>query len=330
MVIWKLLSTESFMQFYMQYFFVAIRKLSRLFLHWVPFPVIYLILPVMVSFLLLLIVRLIKLRTWKELKYLAAYIFGLYMLFFVSWGFIYNNQTISQQFNLELQEVNEESIFTRLESETFVLDSLNNMFHINSNYLSPSELEDTVRLAINHFLQDLNLQTFPMVKIREVQSGLLLRLETSGIYFPYAFEGHYDKGLHPIQKPFTAAHEMLHGYGYGQESDCNFFAYLACNRSNSIALKYSAQMAYWRYLASNCRRLNKERYTTFYATVSKEIKDDLLAIRDKQRIYKPLLGPFRDLFYDWYLKSNGVQDGLKNYSAFINMVESWREKYPEK
>lgn len=328
MVFWRLVNAESFMAFYMDYFYAGVRKLSQLFLHWIPVPVVYFVLPLLIIGLLYFVVRSVRYRDLKSLKYLGSYIFSLYMSFFVVWGFVYSNKTISEQFGLKKVEVNEAWIFDRLNQETVLLDSLQQQYSQNSEVMSPSILENQVRNNLNQFLHSLRLRTFPYVKIRQVKSGLLLRLETMGIYFPYAFEGHYDADIHDIQKPFTACHEMLHGYGYGQEADCNFFAYLTCMQSDNIALQYSGQMAYWRYLASTCRRLNKEKYALFYDSIPENISSDLQEIRATQKVYKPLIGPLRDKFYDFYLKSNGVQGGLKNYSAFINMVESWREKYP--
>ncbi len=329
MIIWKLLHLNSFIHFYMDYFFLAVRRISLIVLHWIPFPVVYFILPMLVYLLVYFIYRTIKFKTVRAIKHLLCYMFGLYMSFFVFWGFVYSAPTISQQFSLSQQEVDESLIFSRLAQETKRLDSLNTLYHQQVALMGTVAMEHSVREALNAFLISHHLPVFPKVRVREIKSGLLLRLETSGVYLPYAFEGHYDAGLHPIQKPFTSCHEMLHGYGYGQESDCNFFAYLACRNSKSIELKYSAQMAYWRYLAGTCRRINSEKYRKFYSSLSQNILSDLQSIREKHQVYKPILGSFKDRFYDWYLKSNGVKDGIKNYSAFINMVESWRLKYPE-
>ena len=73
-------------------------------------------------------------------------------------------------------------------------------------------------------------------------NGILLRFNSSGVYFPFTGEGHVDNGLHPVSKPFTIAHELGHGYGFGSEDVCNFLGFLACVRSDNPAIRYAGYL----------------------------------------------------------------------------------------
>ncbi|MCB0582976.1 MAG: DUF3810 family protein, partial [Phaeodactylibacter sp.] len=72
-----------------------------------------------------------------------------------------------------------------------------------------------------------------------------------GLYFPFTGEGHIDAGLHPLQKPYVMAHELAHGYGFGDEGTCNFLGYLACIGSDDPVIAYIGHLNYWRTLAAD-------------------------------------------------------------------------------
>ena len=89
------------------------------------------------------------------------------------------------------------------------------------------------------------------VRVRQPwPNGFLLRWSTAGIYIPQTGEGHIDRGLLAVQKPFTIAHEMAHGYGVADEGACNFIAWLACSQSRDPWVRFGGALTYWRYAAA--------------------------------------------------------------------------------
>ncbi len=311
----------------MGYVLKGIRYLSLACTQIWPFPFVYLILPFLVIVLSVLLFNALKKRTFRSLKYLLAYIISIFCLFYLSWGFIYLDSTVSQKFKLRPPNYDTEVLIQNFRGAT---DSLNYLFNTlpESVDIENRKLEDWVRQDLNAFMEAVNLPIYPDVRIRETFDGSLLRMETAGIYFPYALEGHYDGALHPLQKPFTLSHEMLHGYGFGQESDCNFLAFLSCVNSEHAIVKYSAFLAYWRYLASNVRRVDKEQFKDIYSCLSPENQKVLEEMRGIRAKYPALFSKVREKFYDWYLRSNGVKEGLDSYNIFVYMLESWKEQYP--
>lgn len=188
------------------------------------------------------------------------------------------------------------------------------------------EIENEARVRQEALLDDWGKPTFGRVRIRSLPRGSLLRLRTSGIYIPHVFEGHIDNGIYYKQKPFTLAHEMAHGYGYTDESVCNFIGYLTCTQSDLPQLQYSAELAYWRYLAKYYKYWYPEQWQLDYEQLHPDIKEDLAQIRHHILRYKDIMPKMRDVIYDNYLKSHGVKAGIKSYDEMIHLVAAYRAK----
>ena len=129
-----------------------------------------------------------------------------------------------------------------------------------------------------------------------------------------------------MQVPFTWAHEFTHGYGITSEAACNFIAYLACKESDDPLIQYAGHLGYWRYVASNYKSAEREKYTNFRKTLPSTIKLDLQSIYDNGDLYPDILPQVRDFIYGSFLKSQGISDGLKNYSKVVRMATAWRNK----
>jgi len=180
---------------------------------------------------------------------------------------------------------------------------------------------------VEKLLEKLNYPTAGTVRGRQLQpKGILLRFSTAGVYFPWTGESNIDAGLHPIQIPFTMAHEFAHGYGFTDEGTCNFLAYLACIQSENKMFQYSGHLSYWRYLASSYRRFDRENYTAYFKTLPKGIIADLYAIDANSDKYPNILPELRDAAYDTYLKTQGIGEWMKSYSRIVMLVKAWREK----
>ena len=121
-------------------------------------------------------------------------------------------------------------------------------------------------------------------------------------------------------------HELAHAYGFTDEGSCNFIAYLACTTSKIPILKYAGQLAYYRYLASNYLRYKPKEYSAFRAKLPKGIQADLNAINENLEKYPDLMPKIRYYAYDAYLKSQGISEGMKNYSRIIMLGRAWRMK----
>lgn len=334
-----LLSAEAIEQYYSRGLFIFLRNIFNFFTNIFPFALVYLL------FFLLLFIAILKGRkVWKnedswlqktKRAGISLFIFlnAVVFLFLIMWGFNYGRVSIEDHLKMESKSLSINDLRIELDSSTVVLSDLRSQVPnitdsaLTASYL-PQDLENTMRDALKDVLQKLGYPTPGNVRGRMLYpKGLLLRISTAGVYIPFTGEGHIDPGLHPIQLPFVIAHEMSHGYGFGDEGTCNFLAYLACTNSENPYIKYVGHLSYWRYLASNYRFFQEEKYGEFYEKQLPEtIKNDLRAIYKEMDKYPDIFPQVRDLAYETYLKTQGIEEGLENYSRILMLVQAWKQK----
>ena len=309
-------------------------------LAYIPIPMVYLSLIIFVVYAARIFTAMIvkvKAGKWLQgisegLLGLAAFMGGALFFFYVLWGFNYNRPNIYKELSMQDQKIDSTYMMEELGRVTEQLITTRAL--ISSDSLTalgekdiPDDMETLIRVELEKLLQSWDVPTYGRVRVRKLlPKGILLRFSTAGVYVPYALEGHIDGGLHPIQWPFTMAHEMSHGYGYGDEGTCNFTGYLACMQSDHPMLRYSALRAYWRYLISDLRKLDKELYRQQMISLPRGIKTDLNEIIQYMDRYPDIMPAVRDKVYDNYLKSHGVKAGLANYSHMIKYVKAYRER----
>ena len=253
-------------------------------------------------------------------------------LFLVQWGYNYCRPSLETEINLHpadtltLADLRSEAHYiTTLAAESrSKIPAITERAYRKQPVIA--DLEPVVRQCLVAVLADLHYPTPGCVRGRELPAGTLLSFNTAGVYLPWVGEGHIDAGLHPLQKPFTLAHEMSHGYGFTDEGTCNFLAYLACSRSADPYIRYSGQLAYWRYVFSALREKNRPAYLLTRARIPRGIHNDLAAIKDAMARYPDRLKGLQASAYDGYLKSQGIANGLGSYDYIVQLAIAWRKK----
>ncbi len=158
--------------------------------------------------------------------------------------------------------------------------------------------------------------------------GILMRLGTAGVYWPWAAQGNYDAGLHPLQQPAVLAHELAHAYGFGDEGTCSFWAWLAAAEASDPLLRYTLELAYWRQIAGLLRYADPEGYLRWrQENLDPGIRNDLEAIYANGALYEDIAPALRDATYTAYLKAQGIHEGLLNYGRVVRLVEGYRKRF---
>lgn len=308
---------------YLNGIFQAIRLLYDYTIGLLPVPFIYIILPIV---LFLVFRQLFKKLNWKaKLINIAEIVLYVFCAFYLTWALNYNATPVEKKIDLLVENPSDEELIKRFEEISIKLSSLS--VNIGERpQINFQALEKTIRPVLESVLSEFDYPTLGRVRVRKIIPGSILRIRTSGIYIPHAFEGHVDGGLYRMQWPFTIAHEMSHGYGITHESDCNFFAYLVCSQIEDPIFQYSANLAYWRYLAYQARSIDKEKYQTIRNSLSVEVENDLTEIRKHIDRYPDMMPKYRNIIYDKYLKSHGVSSGIKSYDRMILLLEAWNKR----
>jgi hypothetical protein len=319
-------------QFYHRGIFQLIRWAFDYTLGLLPFPTVYLFFILLIIFVFRFFNRL-KSRSSSfkiELLRLTRFVSILIFLFYLLWGLNYKQTPVENQVHLvipamtdkdianEFYQTNQElnSIIERLELQNWNLDSLMQIrFH-----------EKEARKAIKNVLTQFGYPTPGKVRGRLLRPmGTLLIWNTAGIYIPFAGEGHVDRGLLPFQYPFVMTHEMAHAYGITDEGSCNFLAYLACREDPNLFIQFGGTFGYWRYVASEYRRSFPERYQEEYTTLHPLLIECLNEVHVNNQKYPEIMPKLRYHAYDQYLKAQGIEEGMRNYSRVVKLVFAWRQ-----
>lgn len=163
-------------------------------------------------------------------------------------------------------------------------------------------------------------------QVRATPPGLFLAFSTAGMCVPPAIEPFADGAYDDISFVQVAAHELAHVAGYNRESEATLIGYLAGLASDDPLARYAVALDIY---ADLCRRIpEEEARTAAWEALPARARDDLQtrrAIGDRYRIKIALFQRVGYHVYDGYLKSQGIEDGMANYSAGLRLFAgAWR------
>lgn len=320
-------------QFYSRGIYPCIRWFFDHSIGLLPFPLLYVFYG-LIFYFLYKVIRLVFNKKITAKNRLIETVYGLtsfagFMVFWFLflWGFHYARPSFAEQTNLIIQKPDSLALFEEL--KIAAAEATEARTKVTNSPLSetqlPDDFENLTRREVTRFLETEGFKAGGGLRGRNINPyGILNRFGISGIYMPYVGEANIDAGLHDLEKPFDLAHEMAHGYGWTEEATANFIAYLTCRQSDNAFMRYSGFLNHYRYVASNCKRLNTEGYQRFRDALPVGIKADLDAINERQKKYPSWLET--DWMNDIFLRSQGVKEGVASYSKVVVLVYSWRKK----
>lgn len=309
---------------------------------WLPFPAVYLFVLGLGWWLIGVIGRFWYYRKRKKAglaqegsywKGFGAFVLGLVFWFLLLWGYNYARVPLREQLDLEVPEamkyaaIWEEAQYiknTCIQARKAIAGV--DTFALTAAHY-PDNLEAVMRQSLKKVLAKQGYDTSWQVRGRFLHPGTLLRFNSSGVYFPFVGEGNVDGGQHPISKPFTMAHELAHGYGFGDEAVCNFWGFMACIHTDHPAIQYAGYLMYWRYVYGALMEfMTEENYQLERATISRGMYNDIEAIYANMDNYPPFIPFLQPAVYDVFLKVQGVEEGIESYDRMVLLVSSWRKK----
>lgn len=261
----------------------------------------------------------------------AAWAGALVFFFYALWGFNYDRVGLEKLLGLEPPPLDAAALTAEVSwASRMAGESRASVPAVTSEVFSesslPASLETTLRKALVPVLREAGYPAPGRVRVRPfIPGGWLMRFSSTGIYIPYFGEGYTAGNLLPFEKPFTMAHEMVHGYGITDEGAANFVAFLACAASSVPIVRYSGYASYWSYAAGE---LPRDEFKALWAELPEGMKADLLAAQKNAARYRGALDKISRKVYARYLKSQGIEDGLRSYSRFVGLVTAWKKKQP--
>jgi hypothetical protein len=325
-------------RWYSRGFFPFLRQIWDFAAGWLPFAWLYIFLAILIFGVLRLVFRkresstgmLHRIRNWafSILSFLGAVIF----LFLFLWGFNYYRVPFETQVGLHPQPLSGADLEEEMAWSTALLLRARAKVPISSDSAIgrealPTDLEAHLHHQVTTWLRQKGFPTPGKVRGRVLYpKGVLMVFSTAGIYFPFTGEGHIDGGLHHLQWAPVMAHELSHGYGFGDEGVCNFIAFAACVNSPDPVVAYAARLSYWRTVGAQFRRLYPEDFQQIRDNLPAGIQADLTAIRQNTLAYPDILPQVRDAAYNSYLRAQGVKEGMLSYDRVTMLVRASREE----
>lgn len=323
-------------ELYSRKFFPGIRNVIDLTLGHLPFPSVYLFIAIVLFVLVLFLKRFRKKAGWKSksiytIQATSNGMGALVFFFLVLWGFNYQRTPIFQQLALKPKSLN----LVQLESEITITKRLVEQYRrrVTSDSAAISEimdypdLEKLVRANMGENLEILGLNFTGRPRTKQFPPpGFMRKMGILGIYFPFTGESYIDPTLHPLEQPFTVAHEMAHSYGVTDEGEANFIAWVICTNSEDPLLRYSGHLRLLQYQMRDYYRMAPDEYKTWIKTLSSGVKNDLNSISAAAAAIKPFSLELSRKSNDIFLKSQGVKAGVNSYQQLPMLAYAWRKR----
>jgi hypothetical protein len=244
----------------------------------------------------------------------------LYTFFYVTWGFNYFRPKIESRIGWGKPNT-DETVFRS------VLDSI--IEHSNTSHISISDSDypDIDRLVEQSYQNNsLGLGINYPNGFRRPKTMLLssffAKSGVSGYFGPFFNEIHLNYYLLPMEYPYILAHEKAHQFGITSEAEANLAAFVVCITSDDPRLKYSGYVSLLVYFLSDAGSLKDIK--EIVKKIEKPVILDLRFQRSHwQGLQNKTLDNMQTAANNAYLKTNHIEEGVKDYNKVVSLVISY-------
>ena len=293
-----------------------------------PFSLTELLVALLAVVALLLVARLIFRRgRLKSLRRIVVLLAVTLLWFYAGWGLNYFRNDIYTRLGA-FPEPYEEDLFNEFLEEFAE--------KLNESWCPPGERTldmDSFETYVKQFYGDLPSEA-GLCKPRPWQhpkrltfNRLYSAVGVLGYIGPAFDEMHLNRDMTPLEQPFVFAHEYSHVLGVSLEAEANFWAFEACKASPDKAVRYSAWYSLLSFSWNNIRSLTgEEGFRQWTATLRSEIIEDMVQVHDHWYALRwSRLSELQGKFYDFFLKTNRIADGTKNYGQVLRLVMTFSD-----
>ena len=244
----------------------------------------------------------------------------LYVFFYLVWGFNYFRPKIETRVGWAKPKA-DEAVFRS------ILDSI--IVHTNSSYNSVSssdypEIDQLVEESYRKNSRELGIN-YPNGSRRPktmLLSSFFAKSGVSGYFGPFFNEIHLNYYLLPIEYAFVLAHEKAHQFGITNEAEANMAAFVVCTTSGDRRLQYSGYVNLMVYFLSDAGQLKDIK--DYIRKIEKPVILDLrFQRRHWQGLQNKTLDKVQTVANNAYLKTNHIEEGVKNYNQVVGLVISY-------
>jgi hypothetical protein len=286
---------------------------------------------VLVIAALLILLNILWFRSWNRGGGKAALLQGFRNLFLMTplllvwfvgfWGAGYRRIPIEQRLGLETSEITHDEA-ARLQS--LLLEAIErNVTPVHERNVDRAIA--SIATAMARTVERWESQSILLPRrVKSLPKGLLLSGGVSGLCSPFTLEPIVDGGLPNASFVSTSAHELGHVAGYCPEDEATFIGFVAGLQAEDRFARYCCALNAYLDLIL---RLNSSELQLALQQLPDMARQDLLQSEKAYRKYRiALIDKLQTRTYDKYLKTQGIHEGVKNYSRGILLLGfGWRK-----
>lgn len=261
-------------------------------------------------------------RVWAPLGRAAAatatLAAALYLWFLAVWGLNYARPPIDVRLMLPAGAPVATEVAALLDEAVAAL----NLLHLDSRMagFEPSRTDADVARAL-HAVEARHgrlRSTVPGTPKPTLLAPYFRMAGVDGLTAPVALETLLNPDLTAPERPFVLAHEWAHLSGYAAEADANFVAWLVTQEpGTSPSTTYSG----WLFLVSEAaRQVPAATRRTALGLLASGPRQDLADIATRMASRVDLVERVGWRVYDSYLRSQGVDEGIRSYSRVVELI----------
>jgi hypothetical protein len=263
----------------------------------------------------LLIIR--KLRFWLSLLRFLQLAAILYTLFYFLWGFNYFRNPIEKRMEWGKVVQNDEHFLTVF--DTLITSA--NQSRVEISFSDYHKINLEIEKSYQKHAKELGI-SYPNGSRRPktmLLSSFFAKSGVSGYYGPLFSEVHVNGKALPTEYATILAHEKAHQFGITSEAEANFIAWYICSTSDDKRLQYSGNILLLRYFLSDA--FAAKDLKKYLQRFDKKALEDIIAQRSHWLAMRnAILDKAQSAANDAYLKSNKIDEGIKNYNSVVSMA----------
>lgn len=264
------------------------------------------------------LVCLVWLAAVRRFRNLVAGVACTYLFFFFTWGLNYQRMPLVSKLDYQASLVNEEMVRSLREEAA---RQLNALFPLKER----SAVNDDALLAeearrVAAVVRQLDGVRFPLpqVKTSRILNPLFRAGGTSGMFNPFGYEALVTEPLLDVERPVVVMHEIAHVFGYANEGEANFIAFLGAIYSSQPMVRYSGWLYLWLYLRSPDADM----------LLDPGPRADLEAIYERRRRDEvEWVSRASGRTLDAFLRANRVRGGVRSYSEIVTLAVGTRPSW---
>lgn len=273
-------------------------------------------------FLMLGLAFLGKMKVRTCLACVSVLFLWCYVWFYVGWCANYSRSSIYSRTSAQPVEFQKQAFLQFLDRYTVCL---------NQAWTTVGEVnKDSLEAEVKRFyagVPDVYLLASPRSWHRPKQmmfNTLYSAVGIQGFMGPMYAESFVNRDLLPHEYPFVYAHEYSHMLGVSNEAEANWWAFYACRSSRDSAVRYCAYYGILKYVWVNARCvLSEQELAEWKGRIRPEVMADFSRSQQHwNELRWPWLDSIQSEIYDFFLKSNNVSSGTKNYSEVVQLLIS--------